>query len=223
MVEPEWLDRLAPEDARARRSRRDLIRLNGWMGNARLIARALRKGLPEGPASLADLGCGDGTAMLAVARRIACPGASVTLVDRQHAITQSTISAFGALGWSVQCAAVDVFDWLADAPPFSAVTANLFLHHFESPALERMLSMIAQKTRFFAACEPRRSRLGCWVAGRLGIFGASEVTRNDAPISVRAGFKGRELTGLWPAGRWDCREGACGIFSHLFVAHSKDA
>ena len=41
-VEPEFLDQLPAEDSRAIRSRRDLQRVNAWMGNVGTMARALR-------------------------------------------------------------------------------------------------------------------------------------------------------------------------------------
>ncbi|MEY2429909.1 MAG: hypothetical protein QOJ40_2794 [Verrucomicrobiota bacterium] len=41
-VEPEWLDELPPDDPRAIRSRRDIHRLNAFMGNPKIMAGALR-------------------------------------------------------------------------------------------------------------------------------------------------------------------------------------
>ena len=38
VLEPEWLDALPHEDPRARRSRRDLVRVNALMGNDRIVA-----------------------------------------------------------------------------------------------------------------------------------------------------------------------------------------
>jgi hypothetical protein len=53
----------------------------------------------------------------------------------------------------------------------------------------------------------------------LGLIGANGVTRHDAAVSVRAGFKGGELSALWPANpRWRLRERRAGLFSHLFLA-----
>jgi hypothetical protein len=45
------------------------------------------------------------------------------------------------------------------------------------------------------------------------------VTRHDAAISVRAGFRDRELSELWPdqAG-WRLSEAPAPPFGHLFVA-----
>ena len=41
ILEPETLDHLAPDDPAARRSRRDLRRVNAFMGARRILARAL--------------------------------------------------------------------------------------------------------------------------------------------------------------------------------------
>ncbi len=44
-LHPELLDELPPEDPRALRSRRDLQRLNVWMGNVGAMVRDLAPGL----------------------------------------------------------------------------------------------------------------------------------------------------------------------------------
>jgi hypothetical protein len=41
LVQPEILDTLPPDDPRALRSRRDLRRVNAWMGNDAIMAQAL--------------------------------------------------------------------------------------------------------------------------------------------------------------------------------------
>src|SRR5436190_16442240 len=41
-VEPELLDELPANDPRALRSRKDLERVNAWMGHSRIMARQLR-------------------------------------------------------------------------------------------------------------------------------------------------------------------------------------
>ena len=53
------------------------------------------------PRSLLELGCGDGTFMLRLARRLAprWPDVTVTLLDRQSIVSEKTKAAFRALGW----------------------------------------------------------------------------------------------------------------------------
>ena len=99
------------------------------------------------------------------------------------------------------------------------MTANLFLHHFAARRLTSMLGLIAQQTRVFAAAEPARSRTALAAASLLRLLGCNDVTMHDAKISVRAGFRDRELTGLWPRNReWRTKEWRAGLFTHAFVA-----
>lgn len=221
VIEPEWLDELPPADPRAERSRRDLVRVNALMGNARIVSGELRR--LEGIRSIAEIGAGDGL-FLARALRGVRPAADrrLALVDRHPVVSPATLARFAAMGWQPQATTADVFDWLADpaTPAFDVVVANLFLHHFEAARLAQLLELVSRRAAVFIACEPRRSAFAAAGARLLGVVGCSEVTRHDAVTSVRAGFTGRELAALWPAGgRWRCVESARGLFSHGFVAY----
>jgi hypothetical protein len=220
-VEPEWLDVLPADDPRARRSRRDLRRVNALMANAGIVARELRRALPK-IASLAEIGAGDGAFAARLARSLEAPapGARFTLLDRQAIVDAGTAAALAARGWKAQPVRDDVFAWLAGAAStHDAIVANLFLHHFDAEPLRRLLAQVAQRTRCFVACEPRRSGLGLAGSRLLGLVGCNDVTRHDAVVSVRAGFRDGELTALWPRERgWIVEEGARGLFSHCFVA-----
>ena len=72
---------------------------------------------------------------------------------------------------------------------------------------------------FFIALEPRRSSWSFALSRQLWAIGCNRVTRHDAPVSVRAGFSGNELSRLWPQnGKWRLQERPAGWFSHLFLA-----
>jgi hypothetical protein len=221
VLEPEWLDELPPADARARRSRADLRRINLLMGNARLLARALAAHLPARRAvRIADLGAGDGGVMLRVAQRLGRSGVDATLVDRAPTVPPSMIEGFSRIQWRAQSASEDVFDLLSrPGPRFDAIVANLFLHHFERDRLQRLLALVAGRTALFIACEPQRSSYALQASRLLWLLGCNDVTRHDAVVSVRAGFRGDELSRHWPqASGWTLRERPAPPFSHLFVA-----
>ncbi|HEU4708590.1 MAG TPA: hypothetical protein VFS17_04690, partial [Methylophilaceae bacterium] len=76
----------------------------------------------------------------------------------------------------------------------------------------------------FVACEPRRSWFALGGSRLVGLLGANDVTREDAVLSVKAGFRERELSSLWPhAGHsWELHECAAGLFSHCFIATRSD-
>lgn len=223
-VEAERLDALPASDPAAMRSRRDLQRLNRWMGQAGAVARLLRThGDTRAMRRVVDLGGGDGTLLLQVARELApgCRGARATLVDRHRLVSDGIREEFDASGWEIEAAACDVHEWLAGAPRHegTVMIANLFLHHFEDPPLRALLDQVSTQAALFVACEPRRDRLTLLASRLVGWIGCNDVTRHDAPVSVRAGFTGREISALWPAGGdWRTEEGPSGPFSHYFVA-----
>src|ERR1700737_3433088 len=70
-VIPELLDELAADDPRAIHSRGDLRRVNKLMGNADIMGRWLLAKRTPVPLSIVELGGGDGTFLLAIARRLA--------------------------------------------------------------------------------------------------------------------------------------------------------
>ena len=244
-VRAETLDALAPEDPDARRSRRDLARVHLAMGTRGILARALAeppaaaggasRGGPGGPGDPGDgprdgaldvleLGAGDGTLMLAVARRVATrwPPVRLTLLDRVDVVADATRDGYASLGWEVEVATVDVLDWARNVaePRRDAIVTSLFLHHFEGAALDALLHAIAARTDRFVAYEPRRDRLALAGSRLVGALGANAVTRGDAVLSVHAGFRDDELSGRWPdAGAgWRLDESRAGPFGHRLDA-----
>ena len=232
-VQPETLDALAADDPRAVRSRGDLRRIHAVMGTTGLLARALRSATPPcRPLRLLELGAGDGRQMLAVAARLAAewPAVELTLLDRQPAVGAPTLAAFARLGWTARPRVADVFDWVerpaaaaagaSDDDRWDVIVATLFLHHFTDAPLARLLAAVAGRCDVFLACEPRRGRLPLLASRLVALLGANAVTREDAVLSVRAGFRGAELTALWPAAApgWRLDERAAGPFSHRFLA-----
>ena len=223
-VQREWLDELPADDPRAVRSRRDLVRVNTWMMQPGIMARALLAHHGQAaPRSVLDIGSGDGTFMLRVATLLArrWRNVSVTMLDQQDIVDSSTRRGFDALGWSSKTIAGDLFGTLSEGrlPEVDIITANLFLHHFTEPQLTPLFAKLAPMARLFVACEPRRGALPLLGSHLLWAIGCNEVTRHDAVLSVEAGFTGRELSVLWPElGRWQLQEYAARLFTHCFAA-----
>jgi hypothetical protein len=226
-IEPEWLDQQSPDNPVAIRFRQDLKRINVLIGNGRIMARGLLTHAgAERPQRLVDLGAGDGTFMLSLARRLAprWPGVHVVLLDHQNFVTPDTREAFRALGWTVESLTIDLFDFLARMRPKSGdiITANLFLHHFIAEQLARVFACLAESASLFVACEPRRTAFVREASRLLWVIGCIDVSVRDAVVSARAGFIGKELSALWPSGQdWDLHERAAGPFSHYFIARRR--
>jgi hypothetical protein len=217
---PEILDFLSPDDPRAMRSRRDLVRINRVMRQSAIMAGALAA-FPQ-PNLLADLGGGDGRFLLSVVRRLAkrWSGMRVVILDRQNIVNDATRAGFASLGWRCDVLQGDIFETLAQIKP-EIVTANLFLHHLDDARLARLLALIASQSRAFVACEPRRSAFALLGARLVFALGANDVTRHDAVASVQAGFRDLELSMLWPPDRdWTCQEYGAFPFSQVFCARA---
>jgi len=231
IVAVEVLDTLAAVDPAARRSRRDLQRVHRVMRTRAILHQALQLSVAShsGKASLRilELGAGDGSLMLSVARDLAptWPPVELTLLDRQDLVDHETIKCYGELGWTAVTSVVDVLDWAAeksDAAPvrWDLIVANLFLHHFEGAQLADLLAAITRRSDRFLACEPRRDWFALAASHLAGVIGAGAVTREDAVLSVHAGFRKKEITALWPANgdEWRVQEYSAGFFSHCFRA-----
>ena len=231
-LEPEWLDALEPEDPRAIRSRRDLRVINGWMRQPAIMARVLartcaparvgapaRVCAPEGPRRLIDLGSGDGTFLLRVARRLRWRHVTALLVDQRDSVTPATRAAFAALGWRAESLAADACEVLAQGVPVDVITANLFLHHLAAEHLRVLFADAARSATLLVACEPRRNGFAYAASRMVWALGCNQVSRHDAAVSVRAGFTGRELSALWPdSAAWRVEEFAAFPFTQCFVA-----
>lgn len=221
-LESELLDELPAHDQRAKQSRKDLRRINSLMAHTHLMANAWRRNNPDRwVQSIVEIGAGDGTFLLRFAKAIAAKSRpyKVTLVDRLNLADPETLAGFEKIGWQAEVVAADVFDWLKGAEvKEAAILCNLFLHHFSGEQLRQLLEGAAQHSNLFIALEPRRSLAALTCSKLLRAIGCNEVTRHDAVVSVRAGFRDKELTPLWPKRGWYIQETEAGLFSHCFSA-----
>lgn len=235
-VAREVLDDLSEDDPDAIQSRRDLSRVHRAMGTRAILLRALREVTASrrdcAPLRVLELGAGDGSLMLGVAQALApaWPKVELTLLDAQALVRRETLARYAELGWTAVAEVSDVFDWatgshdprLMNHQParWDLIVSNLFLHHFEDEHLAGLFGAIADRGKRFFASEPRRARLALAGSHLIGLLGTNWVTRQDAVLSVRAGFRGQELSALWPdvGQRWHVQEYPAGLFSHCFLA-----
>ncbi len=221
-LEPELLDGLPADDPGAIASRRDLVRINALMFQARFMASLMRANVQTLPLRILEIGAGDGKFMLTVARLMArrWPNVEIVMVDRIGLIGKDVCNAFAKFGWRAQPVTGDIFDWTGDRP-FDLVCANLILHHFDDTRLLELFSRIMAMAPMLVATEPFRAKVPLVATRLLPLIGACAVTLNDAAQSVRAGFRGTELSRLWQlSGGTPVVEGRRGLFTQAFVGAS---
>ncbi len=186
-MEPEILDELAADDPEAIRSRRDLVRINGLMGNHAWIRRVL-KGRAEVRDGVVEWGAGDGQLLKRLARDL--PGAPLGGVDRAPRPDGLVREVAWRQGDVFDAAENEAAD---DARPATGgvLLANLFLHHFTPDELRRLGGRMAG-FRLLCFVEPFRWE-GALVAGAMMTPFVNRVTRHDMRVSIQAGFVPGEL------------------------------
>jgi hypothetical protein len=220
-VEAELLDVLPADDPAAVRSRRDLRLLNAIMLHPGIMARRMLRHAVDTPRRIIELGAGDGSLMLRLGRRLArhWRGVAIVLVDQKDAVPCETRTAIAKLGWRENQVTQDVFEYLGEAESADIVITNLFLHHFQSSQISEVFRQCAKLAPLFIALEPRRAALPLLGSRLIWLLGCNHVSRHDAVASVRAGFRDRELSALWPKQQgWNLDEGGVGLWTHCFVA-----
>ena len=195
VVIPELLDHLPADDPEARRSRRDLRRINFLMGNERWVCRTVSHFPDAASRGIVEIGAGDG--MLCGKLAELFPQAAVAAYDLAPRPTD--------LAARVEWQRGDIF---ASPPPASGglLVANLFLHHFEGAALTA-LGKWFESFEVLVFNEPDRARLPHLLGGSLHPW-INRVTRHDMHVSIRAGFAAGEISRLLDlnANRWQTRE-----------------
>jgi hypothetical protein len=224
-VVPEALDELAPDDPQAQRSRRDLRRIHRVMGSIAWLKRAIaRLPMSRPPRTLIELGAGDGSLLLRLARAIGPQwrGLQLTLLDRRPCVGENTLQAFRELGWHANVVCEDALEWArsTEAARYDLCVASLFLHHFEGDSLDGLLNGISRRSDAVVAIEPRRDAVAAAGSHLVAFLGANAITRGDAVKSVEAGFAATEIGDRWRVndGDWWTDEFRAWPFSHAFMA-----
>lgn len=180
VVGEEILDGLDPESPEAIRNRRELRWLNALMGNFGWFRKAIRASFPNGGHFL-EMGAGDGALGQYLNRQI--PGIRVDGLDLWPRPQE------WPEGWGWMQEDLVTFDRYRD---YQGVLCNLILHQFEDAVLTEVGKRIRAAGIPLIAAEPWRGR---WPAGliRLAYPLLGPVSRHDALVSIRAGFRTGEL------------------------------
>lgn len=203
VVIPEWLDALAADDPKARRSRRDLRLINALMGNTAWVRRTVAKFPHVAKRGITEIGAGEG--MLCEKLASAFPGTRVTGMD--FAPAPSAAKFHWRQGDFFQC---------LDEIEGGVLAGVMILHHFGDDRLRRLAGTL-EKFDMLCFCEPWRAAWPQFL-GTLMFPLVGPVTRHDMPVSIRAGFRAGELAALWNLPGWRIKESVDWRGSVRFVA-----
>ena len=195
-VQPEILDTLAHDDPAALANRRDLRLYNRLMGNFKWMASTLPMVSSGDP--VIELGAGDGSLGLYLLRQ--------GIVNRKSPYT-------GVDLWDAPIQWPKDWPWLKKdllTIDYSALKgtllANLILHQFTEQELILIGKKIEQSgLHTLLITEPARRRRHLWQVWLSLLLGINHVSLHDARVSIRGGFRQKELFHLLGLSRsgWD--------------------
>jgi len=184
-IEHEILDEQTPDGGR--RSLRDLVRINRYLGGHEALRCALRQVAPDEPFTVLDVGAASGDS--GAVMRVSFPQASIFSLDyKAHHLREASQPKLAA----------DAFRLPFAPDSFDLVTCSLFLHHFTDDqivVLLRGFSRVARRAVIINDLERHRLAYYFLPATRW-LFGWDRITLHDGPISVQAAFTERELRAL---------------------------
>ncbi len=176
---PELLDSLPHDDPGAIRSRRDLARINRFMGNDSWIIRSIG----DSPSHITEIGAGDGILTSKLSKLH--PAAHIDAFDLAPRPTNLPERVTWHRG-----------DILTQSPPAhgGVLVANLFLHHFTDGQLRDFAPWL-HGFDTIVINEPLRWKLSL-MFGKAAYPFIHPITRHDMKVSIEAGFVSDELPTL---------------------------
>ena len=190
-IKSEILDDLDAKDPQAKRSRQDLRRINLFMGNMRWIREEIQQltNQTDTKLNIIEIGSGDGQFLESLKH---IKGLNLKGVDLQP--KPKSISS--EIEW-IQEDILNISNLPQNNSDPTAVICNLILHHFTDDQLSK-LGKLSSKANHIIINEPSRRLIPLFL-GYLAFPLLGKVTRHDMIISIRAGFRYRELLKFFPS------------------------
>lgn len=186
LIQPEWLDRAEPAEARLNLA--DLVRINRDFGGHSVIRRSLAKLVNRSDKfTMLDIGAASGDSARLIKELY--PRSSVTSLD--HNWTNLGLAPMPKI-------IANAFELPFLPGSFDYVLSCLFLHHFpDEQAIELLRAFYATARRALLVCDLERHVVPYFfLRASRPIFRWRQITVHDGVISVRASFRTRELLAL---------------------------
>ena len=186
VIEPEFLDHAAPEEARLNLAQ--IVRLNAQFGGHGVLRKTLAEVVEgHGRFTLLDIGCASGDTAKLIAKLY--PSATVTSLD---------LSAVNLADAPQPKLLADAFHLPIKPESFDFVFCSLFLHHFEGPLVSELLANfyeVARRALLVSDLE-RHILPYLFFPFTKPFFGWTPMTMHDGMISIRAAFRAAEIRQL---------------------------
>jgi 2-polyprenyl-3-methyl-5-hydroxy-6-metoxy-1,4-benzoquinol methylase len=197
---PELMDAPDVDPNDLRRNLYELEVINHVLGGHHCTFRGLNhfRLIPGTSYRILDVGCGGGDTLRAIAKWAKRKGLSLELTGidlSETAVDYAREACADHPNIEIKHASFERFH--ADQK-FDIILCSLFTHHLYDESLTALLNMMHTNSRLgFTINDLERNALAYWGIWTLTqVFSSSHLVKNDAPLSVRRGFKKKEWKAL---------------------------
>lgn len=204
--EQEIMDDLQLDDAELNHNLIELDMYNRLLGGKNVLVNALniiyRKNLKyinTNKITIADLGCGSGDLLKAIAEwaqenkiQVELIGFDANANIIEYASSQSTSYQ------NITYKTIDIFSNEFAQLSFDVITINSVTHHFSDAALVKLLKQLTKQTRLAIIINDLQRHWFSYFFIKMitSLFPFSYLAKHDAPLSVLRAFKKQELINL---------------------------
>ena len=186
-----------------RQNMKELDFINTWLGGHHITIEGVRKLLSSSPSSgktlsICEIGCGGGDNLRAIDTWAAKQHIAVRLtgIDKKKECIDLAEEKNSDVKYSWICSAYETADIAAIAPDI--IFSSLFCHHFTDDEMVTMLQWMQHNSRtgFFINDLHRHAIAYVSIKILTGLFSKSYLVKNDAPLSVKRGFRRKDWQGF---------------------------
>ena len=195
-TDPELMDDLDYKGEDLGVTLKELDFINRWLGGDRISMSAFRTMFrSHNIKTIADLGCGSGTFLKKVQEKF--PGISCSGVDANPAIIDFAKRTYTGIEFICQ----NIQDPALIKRKFDVIHCCLFLHHFSNEKLADLFKSFKDQAKVGIIVNDLHRHYFAYYAIKFltGIFSKSRLVKHDAKLSVRRGFKRKDLIGILDA------------------------
>lgn len=200
---PELLDAEHIPEADLFQNLRELDFINRYLGGHKVVVKAIKILLADLPKNkqvhILEIGSGGGDNLRAIAKWAKKQGYNFKLtgVDLKKTCTEFALDQSHGFGINFLTADYQATPFNESGKP-DIIFNSLFCHHFNDDQLVDMMRWMSNNATIgYTICDLHRHPLAYYSIKLLtDLFSKSYLVKNDAPLSVRRGFKGVDLRKL---------------------------
>jgi hypothetical protein len=199
--DPELMDDFGVESRDIEDALREIGVINRFLGGASTTLAGLTPYLAgrRDPVRLLDVGTGGADLPVAVARWCRAAGVAIRIVAVDLGAAACRFARAQARDFpEIEICRADVFALPLPPRSFHLAHCAMFLHHFDQDEAARILRAMAPLVTEGIVINDLHRHAFAYHSIRVltGLFSRSRLVRNDAPLSVRRGFRAADLDDL---------------------------